>query len=83
MFNQGNWDGMGHMGNFMGGGFMFWILILIVGFLLFSFFKGNQNGSNNKIQSREDSALEILKKRFANSEVSEEEYLAKKKFLEK
>ncbi|WP_458700297.1 SHOCT domain-containing protein [Sulfurospirillum sp. 1307] len=76
MLNQGNWDGMGHMGNFMGGGFMFWILILIVGFLLVGFFK-----NNNNYQPKEDNALDVLKKRFANSEISEEEYLSKKQIL--
>lgn len=77
--SEGNW---GQMGNYMGGGFMFWIFILIIGFLIFGFFKSNSNDNNN-FRPREDNALEILKKRFANSEVSEEEYLDKKKFLEK
>ena len=80
MYNQGNLDGFGQMGNsMMGGGFMFWILILIVAFLLFGFFRSSQNSNN--LPSREDNAIEILKKRFANSEISEEEYLAKRKAL--
>ncbi len=80
MYNQGNLDGLGQMGNsMMGGGFMFWILILIVAFLLFGFFRSSQNSNN--LPSREDNAIEILKKRFANSEISEEEYLAKRKAL--
>ena len=82
MYNQGSWSGFGQMGgSMMGGGLMFWILILIVAFLLFGFFRSNQN-SNNDPQPKENNALEILKKRFANSEISKEEYLAKRKTLQ-
>jgi len=82
MYNQGSWSGFGQMGNsMMGGGFMFWILILIVAFLLFGFFRSSQNNNNSSLP-RENNALEILKKRFANSEISEEEYLAKRKTLQ-
>lgn len=76
MYNHGNWEGFGHM---MGGGFMFWIFMLLIVFLIFSFFKNNQN--NNNSQPKKDDALEILEKRFANSEISEEEYHSKRKIL--
>jgi len=79
MYNQGIWDGFGHMGNsMMGGGHMFLILILIIAFLAFVFFKRN---TNNCSKSKAEDVLEILKKRFANSEISEEEYLSKSKIL--
>jgi len=79
MYNQGSWDGFGHMGNsMMGGGYMFLILILIIAFLAFAFFKRN---TNNYSKPKAEDALEILKKRFANSEISEEEYLSKSKIL--
>ncbi len=84
MPTQGNFFGMGDMGDYMmGGGSMFLIFILLIGVLLFVFFKNNQNGSNQIFQSQNDSALEVLKRRFANSEISEDEYLAKKEALAK
>ena len=48
--------------------------------LIFSFFKNSQN-SNNNSQTKKDDALEILKKRFANSEINEEEYHSKREIL--
>lgn len=79
MYNQGSWDGFGHMNSMMmGGGYMFWIFFLIIALLVFGFFKSN---SNNTSTQKKDEALEILKKRFANSEISEEEYISKSKIL--
>lgn len=84
MFSQGNClGGFGNMGNYMmgGSGIMFIGLILLVGVLIYLFSKGNQNSNNQTFQPQGDSALDVLKKRFANSEISEEEYLAKKQTL--
>jgi len=80
MYSQ---EGFGNMGNHMmgGSGMMFIGMILIVGVLIYLFSKGNQNNGNQSSQPQGDDALEILKKRFANSEISEEEYLAKKNTL--
>ncbi|NOX15004.1 MAG: SHOCT domain-containing protein [Epsilonproteobacteria bacterium] len=71
------------MGNYMmaGGGIMFIGFILLVGILIYFIFQRTQKGSNQTSQSQSKSALDILKKRFANSEISEEEYLAKKNIL--
>ncbi len=79
MFNQGSClGGLGNMGNYMmgGSGIMFIGLILIIGIIFYIFSKG----SNNK-SFQSDVALDVLKKRFANSEISKEEYLAKKEIL--
>lgn len=79
MYNHGNWEGFGHMGNYMmGGGFMFWIFMLLIVFLIFSIFKNNQHSNS---QPKKDDALDILKKRFANSEINEEEYRSKREIL--
>ncbi len=80
MFSQGNcFGGFGDMGNYMmgGSGIMFIGLILILGIMFYFFTK---NGNNNQI-FQNDGALDVLKRRFANSEISEEEYLAKKGIL--
>ncbi len=84
MFSQGNCvGGFGNMGNYMtgGNGVMFIGLILIIGILIYFFSKGNTNSGNQTFQPQDDTALDILKRRFANSEISEEEYLAKKSTL--
>ena len=84
MPTQGNFFGMGNMrDSIMGGGPMFLIFILLIGVLLFVIFKNKQNSGNQTLQSQGDNALEILKKRFANSEISEDEYVAKKATLAK
>ena len=77
MFDQGNcFGGFGDMGNYMmgGSGIMFIGLILIVGIMFYLFSK---NGNNNQV-FQSDGALDVLKRRFTNSEISEEEYLSKK-----
>lgn len=64
---------------FGGGGFMmiFWWGLIIVGIILLVKWLSDQ-----KSQTRtEDSALEILKKRYASGEISKEEFEEKKKDL--
>jgi len=77
--------GFGEMGNYMmgGNGAMFVGMILFVGVLLYLFSRENQNDSNQIFHLSNNDALVVLKKRFANSEISEEEYLAKKDTLTK
>lgn len=82
MYSQGNdLDGFGNMGAYMmgGGGIMFFSFILVIGLLIYLFSRRNTN--NQPFQAHEETALDILKKRFANSEISEEEYLSKKNTL--
>ncbi len=50
--------------------FIFWIIIF---FLIFSFF--------NKEEKNENSALDILKKRFSKGEITKEQYEEMKKLL--
>ncbi len=60
--------GQGHMNNFGGGGmFIFWI-ILIAAILFGAYFFYNKNVKGN------ESSLEILKRRLASGEISQEEY---------
>lgn len=64
--------------NFMGGWFgMMFILILLLGIALYAFLKLL---GNNHLGVKNQSALEILDRKFANGEISEEEY-QKKKFM--
>jgi putative membrane protein len=84
-WEYGGWRGMGP--GMMGGfGFMwlmpiFWIVILgliiwaIVGVV------GRPGESSGQGSAKTDSALEILKQRYARGEISREEYEAKKKDL--
>ncbi len=64
----------------MSGGFMwiFWI-IMIIGFILLIRWVIQQSRSNDA--KRSESALEILKKRYAEGEIDEEEFKQKKKDL--
>lgn len=85
------WQGYGYgmMGPGMMGGFgtmglmsVFWILV--VGLIIWAVIAagrgiGQSGGSDSA--SRSDSALEILKKRYARGEINKEEYEARKKDL--
>lgn len=60
-------------------GFSMLIPLLLIAFVIYAAFKLS-NGSHS-VQSRENNALDILNQRFANGEISEEEYRQKKKML--
>ena len=53
---------------------IFWAIIV---FLIFSLVSNKDTNNEDKL-----SALELLKKKFVNGEISEEEYNSKKKVLE-
>jgi putative membrane protein len=73
MFGEHGWFGFG-------GGFMwiFWILIIAAIFLLFRGFSGSNSNS-----APSESPMEILRKRYASGEISDEEYEHRRKELEK
>jgi putative membrane protein len=75
MFHD-NWNYMGHMG-FHQGGFMFWVIAILVVFLLVKIFKDNKKVHKNS----EDESLQILKNRFARGDITGEEYSSKKSIL--
>ena len=83
--------GWGMMGPGMMGGFGWWWLmpILMVLFLILGIWavvalvRGvSQPSDSDSGSSRPDSALEVLRKRYARGEISKEEYEEKKKDLE-
>lgn len=66
-FGSGGWFGMG----------LWWIvLIVIVGLLLWRGFAGSSASAPN------ESALEVLKKRYARGEINRDEYEQKRRDLE-
>lgn len=83
----GGW-GWGMMGpGMMGGfGFMGWmpiVWIVVLGLIIWAVVAGVRGAtwSGGSDSGRPDSALELLKKRYARSEISKEEYEEKKKDL--
>ncbi|MBR9917703.1 SHOCT domain-containing protein [bacterium] len=67
--------------NGFGGGWMmilWWLLIFVIGYGFFQFFRANQQQKLNS----EESPLEILKKRYAGGEISKTEFEQKKAELE-
>jgi putative membrane protein len=77
---QGMMDGYGYSG-MMGGGYgilwlIFWILI-IIGLVLLIKYLWEHGGA----KTEQESALEILKKRYASGEINKEEFEEKKKDL--
>ena len=65
--------------SFFGGGFMwlFWILIIMAIVLLVRSFTGNDS-----VHTPPESAMDILKKRFARGEIDEEEFEKRRSKLE-
>ncbi|MBO1924213.1 SHOCT domain-containing protein [Thiomicrorhabdus sp. 6S3-12] len=76
-----SWDYMnmhGYYGGFMWIWFLLFILIIVV--LLAPLFKKNQSDQQTQSEPQE-SALEILEKRFARGEINEEEFKKMKDVL--
>ncbi|MDO9097230.1 MAG: SHOCT domain-containing protein [Candidatus Methanoperedens sp.] len=71
-FNMMNWSGMGGFGIIV---LIFWLMVLI-GLVLLIKYLWEGGGTR-----REESALELLKKRYARGEISKEEFEEKKKDL--
>ena len=72
------WGGMGWFGPlFM---VFFWVLIIVAIILLVRWLVASGHHQTGGVL-REDSALEILKKRYARGEIDKEEFEAKKKDL--
>jgi putative membrane protein len=71
-------------GMFFGGGFMwiFWIIlfIAIIWAVKAAMDSGNSGNSNS---SNSESPMEVLRKRYANGEIDEEEFNRRRKELEK
>ncbi|MDN6627094.1 MAG: SHOCT domain-containing protein [Pisciglobus halotolerans] len=71
--------------NGMGSGMMFqgWIIPLIIlaiiGFSLYMILKNNNETKRDK--TSDESALDILDKRYARDEIDDEEYLKKKELI--
>ena len=60
---------------------LFWVLMVLVIVLLIRGFRTSK-GSGREAGPATESALDILKKRYARGEIHKEEYLEKKKDLE-
>lgn len=74
--------------NMMGGGWLMMLLpVLLIGFAIYAFIKMSQNNSNTNMRNsdtygyKNNEALNILNKRYAQGEISEEEYIQKKNIL--
>jgi putative membrane protein len=69
-------------GIFFGGGFMwiFWLLVIVAIFAVARSIMGSSASGND---SKSDSPLSILEKRYARGEIDREEYLEKKRELER
>ncbi|GAB4172278.1 MAG: hypothetical protein Kow00108_06900 [Calditrichia bacterium] len=65
-------------GGFMGFGFLFWIIFLII---LVWVVKSLLDKQNSGPSSSKEDALDILKKRYANGEISREEFERMKRDL--
>lgn len=72
---MGGGMGMGSgMSGFMGFGWIFWLLLIIGGlYLIVRALKGKES-----ISAKQESALDILRKRYAAGEISDEEFERKK-----
>lgn len=69
------------MMGFMG---MWWLWIIVAAIVFIALYMGNYLKQSNSMSSlSSDSAIDILKKRFANGEIGKDEYEKMKKDLSK
>lgn len=80
MFRGCGGFGYGGFNGFGGGPFMMIIPILIVGLIIYALYKLLNQSKNNTAMDNSQ-ALNILMERYAQGEISEEEYLNKRKML--
>jgi putative membrane protein len=73
MMHWGNYGGMGFGWIFM---ILFWALVILVIFFLIKYIAGR-----DRTESPKETALDILKKRYAKGEINKEEFEDKKKDL--
>jgi putative membrane protein len=78
--SPGGWGPMMHYGFGYGGMFMWIIFLIVVGLLIY--FIVNAQKIKGQTQAQYESALDILKKRYAKGEITKEEYERMKKDLE-
>jgi putative membrane protein len=74
---MGNWGHM--MGYGYGGGFMWLILVVLVGVVIYFLLQASK--SKGSAGSTTETPLDILKKRYAKGEIDKEEFEQKKKDL--
>ena len=73
---------MGYGYGLMGGFGMMIIPLILIGVIIYAAVKLSQTSQENNNNHRVGSdALDVLNQRFANGEISEEEYTKKKKML--
>ncbi len=77
-FDHGHmWGWEGGMGYGHTGGYMWILLILVIGLVVYLIFRNVQSGSGQD----KETALDILKKRFAKGEINKEEFEEMKRKL--
>jgi putative membrane protein len=69
------WHGMGFGGGFM---WIFWILVIFAIVMLFK-----AGGSYSNSGEHRETALDILKKRYANGDIDDDEYERRRNELER
>jgi len=80
--------GYGMMGGMMLGMGVFWILVIVVPIVLIWYFISNSSSKNENTkeqwsEEQHDIAMEDLRRRYANGEISRDVYLEVKRDLEK
>lgn len=76
-----HWMGLNRFG-WMGGGFMMILWPLMMGLIFYFIFRSNRKRCM-PMYNESNRALEILDEKFASGEITEEEYLHKKKLITK
>jgi putative membrane protein len=80
---DGSGRGWGHMMGYGGyGGIFMWLILILIAGVIIYFAVNRSKGTGKPVGSPEESPIEILKRRYANGEISREEFNRMKKELE-
>ncbi|KLO22445.1 hypothetical protein X275_03550 [Marinitoga sp. 1197] len=78
------WSGFYGYGGIIGSliGFGFMILLIIIVYFLFKNLVKPNNSKKSNVKTNNEDLLRILNEKFVNGEITEEEYMRKKKLIE-
>lgn len=79
---HGWWDGWGPSWGAMAMMIVFWLLVIAVVVILARWLMDRSGSTREKVERKEESAIDILNRRYARGEIDRQEYEEKRRDLQ-